>query len=948
MKARKALSALILFLALLALPSVYRWVTHYTGPARDRTVTRPQLEEIQVPTPPAAQYADEEVVAGDGVVLVDLSHDNQIQISELSVLAGRLAARGHQMVSWEGGSLKDALRDASAFLVAAPLVVFEEDEVAEVVDFVASGGRLLLLGDPTRYGYQMDDYGWITGIDSDARSLNSLSAAFGITFVDDYLYNVSDNEGNFRNIKLSDWDESDLTRGVETVVFYAAHSLAVGEQAAAIRADQDTWSSATDRAGGLVVAARAADSQVLAIGDLTFMTEPYHTVRDNSRLIANVADFMTGAERSYALPDFPLLMGEKVAFIYTNSPELGPAQLQIVDEFEELLREEDRILVLAEEPDTRTDTIFAGIYSQADPITDTLAEFGVTLVYSPTEEMDIGVETTEDDEETADEETMVEDPETESEEESEQETEANDQVIIEGLGTYAMSGIGLILHQGGDRQVIVTLAASQEGLFNILHRLAEGEMYDCVQVDAISLCPTGIPFEEVESGWEALEATEDEADSEPGGGDPNGDLPEGVEGELAYGDTIDGELPAGEEHRWTFQGSEGDLVTIRLEPLSSEMDAVLELLDKDDSLLISADDTLGGGTEEIVNFELSFSGDFTIRITDFYDEGGGYLLSLEQGEAVETAGGAIDFGETVEGSLDAGQKAIWTFVGTAEQAVTIILQPDEDSDMALELQDEDGVILESSDDGFSGEEEQIAGTLPANGIYQIVVEEYWGEESTYELTLLEGGEAGVFGGSGILIVSADTGTATGDGQTSVGIYLDLLADEYDVTVWTLSTDGEIDPEEMGDYRLVIWTSGDFQGGEDYTLYSYLLDGGALLMSGSYPIFYEGGESAVLRDIQVSTQESVLTTGFAPGEIIELTSEMETVVFDVTEDEEGMTPLFLRGPASDLAGDMVAVGVEEDEFDIIHALLAGFPLYSLPEWAQAQFVSNALSWFGISP
>jgi hypothetical protein len=947
MKARKALSALVLFLVLLVLPTAYRYVTFYTGPAQDRTVTRPQLDAIQIPTPPAAQYADEEVVAGDGVVLVDMAHENLLQMPELNVLAGRLAARGHQLVSWDGENLKEALRDASAFLVAVPLTAFQEDEVGDVVDFVASGGRLLLLGDPTRYGYQMDEYGWITGIDSDAQSLNSLSAAFGITFVDDYLYNVVDNEGNFRNIKLSDWDESDLTKGVETVVFYAAHSLAVGEQAAAIRADQNTWSSATDRAGGLVVAAAAADSQVLAIGDLTFMTEPYHTVRDNSRLIANVADFLTGAERSYTLADFPLLMGEKVAFIYTNNPEMGPAQLQLVDEFEELLQEADRTLVLAEEPDSRTDTIFAGIYSQADPITDTLTEFGVTLVYTPTEEIGEGDETTSEEEEEQVEEELDEEAVIDSDVDGDQEEEANEQVIIDGLGTHDMSGIGLILHKETGRHVIVTLAASQQGLFNILHRLAEGDMYDCVQVEAITLCPTGVPDEEVEPSWEAREAPEAEPEPEPEE-ESDGELPEGVEGELSYGDSVEGELPAGEEHRWIFQGTEGDLVTIRLEALSSDMDPVLELVDAEDFLLIAVDDTLGGGTEEISNFELSYSGEFTIRVKDFYDEGGSYLLTLEQGELVETAGGSIDFGETVEGSLEAGQQAIWTFSGVEDQAVTIILQPDENSDMALELQDADGAVLDLSDEGFSGEEERIEGTLPADGVYQILVEEYWGEESTYELTLLEGGEGGVLGGSGILIVSADTGTATGEGQTSFGVYLDLLAEDYEVTVWTLSDDGEVDPEEMGGYRLVIWTSGDFQGGEDYSLYTYLLEGKPLLLSGSFPVFYEGGESAVLRDIQVSTEESLLTTGFGPGEIIELTSEMETVVFDTTEDDEGVTPMFLRGPASDLAGDMIAVGVKEEEFDVIHALIAGFPLYALPEWAQAQFVSNALSWFGISP
>ena len=949
MNARKALSFLILFFVLLALPIAYRYTFHYTGSPPEREVNRPQLDEIQVPTPPAAQYTDETVIAGDGIVVVDMAHNNQIQMPELNVLASRLAARGHQLVDWTDGSLKDALLEASAFLVITPLESFEEDQVATVVEFIASGGRLLLVGDPTRYGYLVDDWGWISGIDSDARYLNSLGASFGITFVDDYLYNVNDNEGNFRNIKLSEWGESQLTRGVETVVFYAAHSLAVGDEAAVILADEDTWSSSTDRAGGLVVAAQTTGGQVLAIGDLTFMTEPFHTVRDNSRLIANVADFMTGAERTYALPDFPLFFGDKVAFIFTNNPDLGPTKLQLVDEFEELFEENDRVLVLADEPDSRTDTIFAGIYSQADPITDTLAEFGVTLIYTPTEEIeeieDEKVASLEDsDEGTVDEITPESDGEDEEDKGEQEEQEPQGKVHVDGLGSYDMSGIGLILYQQDDRRVLLVLAASQEGLANMLSRLPGGNMYDCVGADAITLCPTGIPFEEIEPDWEPLEELPDEPEEDENGGD----LPDDVQGELFYGDLVDGELAADEEHLWQFNGTAGDIVTIRVEAISADLDLALDLEDSDGTFLTSADDNLSGEYEEIRNYELPDTGDYIIRVTDFWDEGGSYVLTLDRGiEGDETTGGVITFGETVAGTLEPGLTAIWTFTGQAEQVITIILQPDEESDVLLELQDADGVTLESTDSGLSGEEERIEGILPFAGSYQIVVKEFWDEGGSYELTLLEGGEGGVIGGSGVLIVSADTGTATLDGRTSADIYFNFLAPAYDVTLWTLSEDGEIDPEDMDGYQLVIWTSGDFQGGDDYALFDYLVYGGPLLVSGAHQVFYEGDEVAVLKDIEVSSSVSVLTSGFEPGEIIELSGEIETAIFESEEDEEGVTPLFLRGPASDYAGDLIAAGMEEDEFDSIHALIVGFPLYMLPDWAQAQFVDNAVEWFQVS-
>ncbi len=42
--------------------------------------------------------------------------------------------------------------------------------------------------------------------------------------------------------------------------------------------------------------AQAQESKVLAIYDLTFMTEPYNGILDNNQLIANIADWLTSLE----------------------------------------------------------------------------------------------------------------------------------------------------------------------------------------------------------------------------------------------------------------------------------------------------------------------------------------------------------------------------------------------------------------------------------------------------------------------------------------------------------------------------------------------------------------------------------------------------------------------------------------------------------------------------
>jgi hypothetical protein len=956
MNVRRTVSFLILSLVLLALPIAFRLASFYVGRFPEREVNRPQLDQIEVPTPPAAQYADETVSPGEGVVVVDMAHENRVEMAELNVLAGRLAARGHQLVEWTDGDPEEMLLEASALIVAVPLESYDAEEVAAVQEFVAGGGRVLLIGDPTRYNYLVDEWDWITGVDSDAGYLNSLSAPFGITFVDDYLYNVSDNEGNYRNIRLTDWSEGTLTEGLDSVVFYAAHSLAVADEGALILADEDTWSSATDRAGGLVVAAQTMKGQVLALGDLTFMTEPYHTVHDNNRLIASIADFLTGAERTYDLFDFPLSFGAKVAFVYTNDPELGPAQLQLVDDYERIFEEHDRVLVLADAPDTRADTIFAGIYSQAGPITATLSELGVTLVYTPaleTEEAEEADETGASAEtEVEGEETAEEAGETEEPEEEGPELEPEGRVLVEGLGNYDMSGIGLVAYRGGDEQkLLVVLAASQEGLANVLGRLPDRDFDDCVQAETITLCPTGVLSEEIEPSWEPLEAEAEEGEPEEGEEEPEGDgeQPEGLAGELVYGDSVSDELEPGEDHLWRFEGTEGDIVTILVETTSPDMDLVLELEDADGTVLTTADDNLSGESEEIRNYELPDTGEYTIRVGDFWDEGGPYTLSLERGtgEEEEISAGVIAFGETVEGTLDENRQALWTFSGEAEQAVTIVLQPDEESDMSLELKDPDGVTLQVSDSGYSGEEERIEGLLPATGDYQIVVREYWGEAGTYTLTLSEGGEGGILGGSGVLVVSADIGTPTGEGLTGASLIYDILSPEYDVTLWTLSLDGEISIEEMEDYKLVIWCSGDYEGGEDFVLFEYLFAGGSLMVTGAYTVFFEGEETALLRDLEVSSVASDLTSGFTRGEVIELTGETEAAVFDSTEDEEGIVPLFLRGPASEQAGDVIAAGLD-DELEAVRALVVGFPFYMIPDEVQVQLLANAMAWFQLTP
>jgi hypothetical protein len=931
MNLRKSLSLIILFVVLLALPVAGRYARFFTGAPDRSEVIRPPMGEIVVPTPPTNQVIDRPICSDGGEVLVDLGHDNQLDMAELNVLAGRLAARGSRLVPWSGEDLPKHLRTARALMVVAPLETYGEDEIQAITDFVETGGRILLVGDPTRYRYLTDPAGSIVGTDSDVGYLNQVSVGFGLAFVDDYLYNVTENEGNFRNIRLHQWGDSALTDDLVTVVFYATHSLTADDAMAVILADDNTWSSATDRAGGLVVAAEAGGGRVLALGDLTFMTGPYHTVYDNGLLISHVADFLVGGQRSYDLYDFPLLFGSQVALVFANSPDLGPGQLQLVDGLQGAFEASDRQLVLSDMVEPDRDAILVGLYSQHQPMAEYLSAHGVTLTITTTLDLspaDRGMENNH------------VDP---------AEPEPQGVVTVAGLGSYSMSGTALIiLHQVDGTQIMNLLAASQEGLMSTLDRLVESDLIDCVDAGAVVLCPSGVDDEPVETEWTPIAGrTESEPGLEPESQPSPADE---TQGELLYGDSLTGELEAGEIHHWQFAASAGDLVRIAAEPLTEGLDLVLELQNSDGEVLSVADEGGAGAAEQILEFELPGTGRYVIAISEQQGEPGSYRLELrlasEPGVGEPT--GTIDLGETVEGSLAAGEGAVWSFRGEADQAIIIIVRPDENGDILVELQDSEGDALASADDALTGEEERIEGLLPADGDYRILIEEFYGKATGYELTLEAGGGGPVLGSRGILVVSADAGEPLLTGRTGADVYVNLLSSDYNVTLWSLSTDGELDTEMMQGYQLLIWASGDYVGDlESLAPMLYFSEGNAVLMSGVSLGLLSDGEMALLRDLRVSDRPSPLTARFSADQLFELTAEIEAPVFAYeAADDDGTLPVFLRGPASQEAGDVIAAAFQEPNLGQARLMLIGFPIYLLPEEAQGQLIDNAVNWFGV--
>jgi len=279
----------------------------------------PTYEHIAVPPAPSVEFIDSVSDNISEIVLIDLAHDNNFDVEELNVLMLRLISRdlaikffsveddleeellgeeeaeeadqGEDALNGEKedgeeenleeaelgeeeGKLEEELLVANAFIVVAPQEEFSSDEKETISEFVENGGKLLLIADPTRHS-----------------QINSLSLDFGLIFEPDYLYNMKENEINYRNIFVTEFEENEITKSLEKIALYTTGSISSADGGIAF-VDQNTFSSLVETRKKLSPIALAEESKVLAISDLTFMSEPYNGALDNNQLISNIADWL--------------------------------------------------------------------------------------------------------------------------------------------------------------------------------------------------------------------------------------------------------------------------------------------------------------------------------------------------------------------------------------------------------------------------------------------------------------------------------------------------------------------------------------------------------------------------------------------------------------------------------------------------------------------------------
>ncbi|MFQ6026575.1 MAG: hypothetical protein ACE5Q6_03555 [Dehalococcoidia bacterium] len=392
------------------------------------------FEEFTAPEAPTGNFVDAPMTEiHRGTMLIDATHRNRFNPQELSVLTSRVANRGYQVAflgdfsstdeSERLNLLKDQLRQADSLVVALPQESYSPKEIAQVEQFVEKGGKLLLIADPTR-----------------RHDISSLAKNFGINFQADYLYNLVDNDLNYQEVFLREFQPDELTRGLQEIAVYSAGSVKSSGVGLAF-SGTNTRSTFAQKDTRFYPFARGEDRNVVALYDLTFMVPPHNTILDNDRLVSNIADYLTTSQRDFELTDFPRFFNGEVDLLLSESTSFEQGT-----EFKKLLAKWEIGSEFKEIEDRSQDTVFLGTYEDSSQVSQYLDSLGVHV-------------------------------------DGELQTPFTPTVASAGTGT-------ILLHQSLDRDVLVVLGDSSKGLTTLISRIRSGTFRDGLVDDFVGVYKT--------------------------------------------------------------------------------------------------------------------------------------------------------------------------------------------------------------------------------------------------------------------------------------------------------------------------------------------------------------------------------------------------------------------------------------------------------------------------
>ncbi len=322
---------------------------------------------------------------------------------------------------------------------------------------------------------------------------------------------------------------------------------------------------------------------------------------------------------------------------------------------------------------------------------------------------------------------------------------------------------------------------------------------------------------------------------------------DGDSGSTQQGDgepiVVTGEVPDDDHFEYTFDGVEGEIVTITVRATDNSLDPVTTLIGPDGDEVDSNDDhddddpDLERFDSRISEVELPETGEYTVSVRGFGGSGGELELTIERaGQGGGSQGGQQGQGgsqsdrvegetETVEGSINAGEAFAYELTVNESDVFTVTAHAlDEDFDPVLAIYDENGQLVTRNDDHGTGDRNLNAFDsrieryiFREGGTYTIEVTGYRDAEGDFEL----------------IIEFVTTGAPTDEGETTeiegsirangsyveeieleegqfVTITVHAAGEEFDPILSLISEDGELlainDDHGSGDRELNFFDS----------------------------------------------------------------------------------------------------------------------------------------------
>lgn len=391
----------ILAIACLLLPLIVTYTWFYSGMPRTVSAPMPDYSNIDFPRPTlSTEIPDAKPPARTTVnVVLDLQHQNMYSVSEIDPLIRAIESFGGSIqTTSEQTNLESSLKSADVYICITPILRFNQLEITQITNFVKRGGKLVVFTDPTRNASAtlppVSDTGGggaaLNTMLSGTDNANLILEPFDISFSDDYLYNMTENEGNFRNLIINELTDDALTIGIKQLVIYGGHSVHSGG-VQLVKTGKNTYSSAgeVDETYSIADLVKSGSGSVLAIGDLSLVTSQYVRSSDNQVFTQNLAKFITSTPRQKTLVDFPVVFTGAVVMQPAGKMEVNGDLVSAASSLETYLQLPSGGLTITQKADGTADRILVTTLSETDATREIFKSLKINLAPKLDAEKDV-------------------------------------------------------------------------------------------------------------------------------------------------------------------------------------------------------------------------------------------------------------------------------------------------------------------------------------------------------------------------------------------------------------------------------------------------------------------------------------------------------------------------------------------------------------------------------